>query len=80
MYVLETSTQNILSVLDTVPDPEVPVLSVIDLGIVRDVKHDGDTVEIITKKLGMPNRKWLEFVKTSGARKHIRAALQKKKL
>ncbi|NUQ11271.1 MAG: phenylacetate-CoA oxygenase subunit PaaJ [Gemmatimonadaceae bacterium] len=27
-------------------DPEVPVLSVVDLGIVRDVREDGDTVVV----------------------------------
>nr|WP_116332789.1 1,2-phenylacetyl-CoA epoxidase subunit PaaD [Cupriavidus taiwanensis] len=28
--------------LDTVPDPEIPVISVVDLGIVRDVAWEGD--------------------------------------
>ncbi len=32
--------------LDAVPDPEVPVISVVDLGIVRDLAWDGDTLEI----------------------------------
>ncbi len=36
----------IWSVLETVMDPEVPVLSVVDLGIVRGVKTDGDDVEV----------------------------------
>lgn len=36
---------------------------------------NGDHVEIKVKKEGVPNRKWLEFVKTAGARKHIRSAL-----
>jgi guanosine-3',5'-bis(diphosphate) 3'-pyrophosphohydrolase len=39
---------------------------------------NGDHVEIRVKKNGSPNRKWLEFVKTAGARKHIRSALLKK--
>ncbi|HMC87591.1 MAG TPA: 1,2-phenylacetyl-CoA epoxidase subunit PaaD [Chitinophagaceae bacterium] len=34
---MNTDKQKILSLLEQVPDPEVPVLSVIDLGIVRDV-------------------------------------------
>lgn len=38
--------------------------------------HNGDKVEIITRKNGKPNKKWLESVKTSGARKHIRSALK----
>ena len=32
--------------LDQVPDPEIPVISVVDLGIVRGVKWDEDTLEI----------------------------------
>ena len=38
---------------------------------------NGDAVQIKIKKGGKPNRKWLAFVKTAGARKHIRSALQK---
>jgi ring-1,2-phenylacetyl-CoA epoxidase subunit PaaD len=33
----EAAKKNILEILDTVYDPEIPVLSVVDLGIVRDV-------------------------------------------
>lgn len=41
------STAEIWSLLEQVTDPEVPVLSVIDLGIVRDVKTGpDDTVEV----------------------------------
>ena len=32
--------------LDEVPDPEIPVISVVDLGIVRDVSWHGETLEI----------------------------------
>jgi ring-1,2-phenylacetyl-CoA epoxidase subunit PaaD len=32
--------------LDQVPDPEIPVISVVDLGIVRDVAWQGDTLEV----------------------------------
>ena len=32
--------------LDLVPDPEIPVISVVDLGIIRDVAWDGDTLEV----------------------------------
>ncbi|WGI22090.1 1,2-phenylacetyl-CoA epoxidase subunit PaaD [Amylibacter sp. IMCC11727] len=32
--------------LDAVPDPEIPVISVVDLGIVRAVSWDDDTLEI----------------------------------
>lgn len=32
--------------LGEVPDPEIPVVSLTDLGIVRDVAHDGDTLVV----------------------------------
>ena len=35
------------AVLDTVPDPEVPVISVRDLGIVRDVAAADDGLEVV---------------------------------
>ncbi len=41
------SAGNIWSILETVTDPEVPVLTIIDLGIVRDVKIEEEKVEII---------------------------------
>jgi ring-1,2-phenylacetyl-CoA epoxidase subunit PaaD len=43
----DISTRNIWSLLEEVMDPEVPVLSVIDLGIVREVRLNKDEVEII---------------------------------
>jgi ring-1,2-phenylacetyl-CoA epoxidase subunit PaaD len=41
------SEQKIWSILSTVADPEVPVLTILDLGIVRAVKLNGDEIEII---------------------------------
>ncbi len=35
------------SILETVVDPEVPVLTIIDLGIVRDVKINRDEIEVV---------------------------------
>jgi ring-1,2-phenylacetyl-CoA epoxidase subunit PaaD len=35
------------AVLDTVMDPEVPALSVCDLGIVRDIEARGDGVHVV---------------------------------
>lgn len=43
---LVTAKQNILSILESVTDPEVPVLSIIDLGIVRDVQINDEEVEV----------------------------------
>ena len=39
--------KRIWEILETVCDPEIPVLSVIDMGIVRDVKLNNEEVEII---------------------------------
>jgi len=42
-------TDKILSLLELIPDPEVPVLSITDLGIVRDINiiSAGKSVEIM---------------------------------
>jgi GTP pyrophosphokinase len=39
--------------------------------------HNGSIVEIITKRSAKPSKKWLEYVRTSMARKHIRAYVQR---
>jgi len=44
---LDTAKHTILSILEDVCDPEVPVLTIMDLGIVRDVKTNGDEVEVV---------------------------------
>jgi len=51
-----------LAVLREVMDPEVPVLSVVDLGIVRDVDVDGDevTVTVTPTYSGCPAMKVIE--------------------
>jgi ring-1,2-phenylacetyl-CoA epoxidase subunit PaaD len=38
---------SIWKLLEEVTDPEIPVLSVIDMGIVRDIKEQDETIEII---------------------------------
>ncbi|MCL6283759.1 phenylacetate-CoA oxygenase subunit PaaJ [Ruegeria sp. 2012CJ41-6] len=40
------ATEQIWDWLDAVPDPEIPVISVVDLGIVRDVAWTGKTLTI----------------------------------
>jgi|SRR6185437_5484729 len=40
-------TQRVWELLNTVTDPEIPVLSIIDLGIVRDIKIENETLEVI---------------------------------
>lgn len=46
MEVTKISSHNIWALLEEVTDPEVPVLSVVDLGIIRDVKINNDEAEI----------------------------------
>lgn len=41
------------------------------------VLHNGDIVEIQTRKSAHPTKKWLDFAKTTLARRHIRLALEK---
>ncbi len=43
------------------------------------VLHNGDIVEIQTKKNASPKSKWLDIAKTTLAKRHIRAALEKEK-
>ncbi|MFI2766414.1 1,2-phenylacetyl-CoA epoxidase subunit PaaD [Ruegeria faecimaris] len=40
------STKQIWEWLDAVPDPEIPVISVVDLGIVRDVQWQDETLKV----------------------------------
>ncbi|MDH3264670.1 MAG: phenylacetate-CoA oxygenase subunit PaaJ [Paracoccaceae bacterium] len=43
---MKPETEEIWAWLDEVPDPEIPVISVVDLGIVRDVAWQGDTLAV----------------------------------
>jgi len=44
----------VMDVLSHVPDPEIPAVSVVDLGIVRDVREEPPTVVITTTYTGCP--------------------------
>lgn len=45
----DARTATIWSWLDEVPDPEIPVISVVDLGVIRDVAvHDGAVTVAVT--------------------------------
>ena len=43
----EETIRRVWNILDSVNDPEIPVLSVIDLGIVRKIKIENDNVEVV---------------------------------
>lgn len=42
-----TSLDRILLILAGVPDPEIPVVSVVDLGIVREIRESEDSIEVV---------------------------------
>jgi ring-1,2-phenylacetyl-CoA epoxidase subunit PaaD len=42
----QPSVDTIWDWLDQVPDPEIPVISLVDLGIIRDVKWQGDMLNV----------------------------------
>ena len=55
--------QNILNLLSDIPDPEIPVISIVELGVIRDVKDLGnDSVEVIITPTysGCPAMKQME--------------------
>lgn len=47
MVSVKPSVQDVWSWLADVPDPEIPVISLVDLGIIRDVRWQGDTLEVV---------------------------------
>jgi len=40
------SVEQVWDWLEAVPDPEIPVISLVDLGIIRNVSWNGDTLEV----------------------------------
>ena len=44
--VKEITIDTIWRRLETIPDPEIPAISIVDLGIVRNVQYDDDTIII----------------------------------
>lgn len=43
---MKLSKENILSLISEIPDPEIPVITIAELGVIRDVIIDGENVEI----------------------------------
>jgi len=43
----DSAVDRIWGLLGQIMDPEIPVVSVVDLGIVRDVRHDADGIEVV---------------------------------
>ena len=46
MVIEKPSLESVWDWLADVPDPEIPAISLIDLGIIRDVQWRGDTLEV----------------------------------
>ena len=44
--VIEVTTASIWKLLKTIPDPEIPAVSIVDLGIVRNVEFDNNKLNI----------------------------------
>jgi len=44
--VIKVTTASIWELLKTIPDPEIPAVSIVDLGIVRNVEYDDDQFNI----------------------------------
>ena len=45
--VKDISTKTIWGILKTIPDPEIPVISIVDLGIIREVQYDANSFTIM---------------------------------
>ncbi len=60
--VVDESNQKIWDILNTIPDPEIPAISIVELGVVRDVKVDGSkiTVTMTPTYSGCPAMKAME--------------------
>jgi len=60
MVKTNVSNDDILSLLENVMDPEVPVLSIVDLGIVRNVDAENNTITITPTYSGCPAMQTIE--------------------
>ncbi|MEL7116482.1 MAG: 1,2-phenylacetyl-CoA epoxidase subunit PaaD, partial [Pseudomonadota bacterium] len=46
MVALRASVDDVMGWLDQVPDPEIPAISLVDLGVIRGIDWVGDTLEV----------------------------------
>ncbi|MFK7860791.1 MAG: 1,2-phenylacetyl-CoA epoxidase subunit PaaD [Granulosicoccus sp.] len=46
MSIVQAPTNDIWNWLEAVPDPEIPVISVVDLGVIRDIEWQLDVLEV----------------------------------
>ncbi len=59
---MEVTRDNIIDILTRIPDPEVPAINIVELGVVRDASMEGDKVNVtITPTYsGCPAMKMIE--------------------
>lgn len=64
--------ESIIRFLSQIPDPEIPVISIVDLGVIRDVKPEGNGVEVVITPTysGCPAMKQMEDDIRSNLRDH----------
>ena len=77
------STQQVWDWLNTIPDPEIPVISLTDLGIVRDVGWDGDTciITVTPTYSGCPATRVINLdIQTALMEKGVSKVLMKQQL
>ena len=68
------NTKYIWELLNTVPDPEIPVISVVELGVIREVKFENDSlaISITPTYSGCPAVKtFMDDIKTCLTANHI---------
>ena len=67
-----STVAEIWSWLGEIPDPEIPVISLVDLGIIRDVAWAGDTLEVTVTPTysGCPATGVINFEIERGLREH----------
>ena len=60
--VISHSKEEIFKLLSEIPDPEIPVINILELGVLRDVKLNGDEVivDITPTYSGCPAMKMIE--------------------
>jgi ring-1,2-phenylacetyl-CoA epoxidase subunit PaaD len=56
------TSQDIYQLLNEIPDPEIPVISIVELGVIRNVRTDGSEVEVLITPTysGCPAMKQME--------------------
>lgn len=72
MVTIRASVEEVWDWLAEVPDPEIPVISVVDLGIVRKVAWQGDTLEVTVTPTysGCPATSIINFEIEAALRSH----------